>query len=275
MVVEVFVKQLDGCSYMPGGFNCTAASGAMAAYRGSQGRVHLTSCQVRTETGDRSGGTNLTQIDAVLRHHGVVGKIYRPITAALLTDLIETGKYGVIIQVLYAPLSGTPYDCWSGRFKGNHAMYISGPGARAGTWRVADPGADGRRAGIPRGYQDIPIALMLTAAARLDIGGRPLGAGKVYAYLTPPDPKPTTPTPHRASITIARTSLWNDQTKRWTYNGPNALPTGTRLEVRGRQFPKGGQRCYPVTAGTYSDQHGTSKYAGYYVPVKNVRILPG
>jgi hypothetical protein len=275
VTAEIFVKQLDGCTYCSGGLNCTCASEAMWLYRATQERVHLTSCAVRTETGDRVGGTNLSQVDAVSRHHGVTtGRIYRPISSGLLTDLTETGRYGFIIQVLYAVISGTKYDCWSGRFKGNHAMYVSGPGAKIGTWRVADPGADGRRPEIPHGYQEIPFALMLAAAARLDIGGHPLGAGKAYAYLTPPDPVAVAGvTPHEKAITTARTALWNDSTKRWTFNGPNALPTGTRLEVRGRQYPKGGQKTYPVTSGPYSAANGTSKYAGYYVPVKATKLL--
>ncbi len=271
MVAEVFVKQLDGCKYCSGGLNCTAASGAMAAFRGSAGRVVLSACQVRAETGDKQGGTNLSQIDAVLRHHGVVGRIYRPIAAATFVALMETGRYGAIIQISYRAIAGTAYDCFGGKFRGNHAEYISAPGPGE-TWRVGDPGADGRRAGIPRGYQNIPISLMLRAAAQLDIGGRALGTGLVYAYLTPADVV-TVPTPHRGSVVTVATSLWNDQTKRWVFNGPNALKVGTALEIRARQFPKGGQACYPVTSGSYSEQHGTSKYAGYYVPVTHVRIV--
>lgn len=268
MTYEIFVKQLDGCGYMAGGYNCTCASDAMWLFRASQGRVHTTSCAIRTATGDRSGGTNLTQVDAVNDRLGVAGgRIYRPITAAALSGLIATGRYGAIIQVLYAPLSGSPFDCWSGRFKGNHAMYISGPGAKSGTWRVADPGADGRRAGIPRGYQDIPAALMFTAAARLDLGGHELGTGKAYVYMTPPDPD-TVPSPHRGAFTIKPTSLWNDTTHRWAYNGPNAVPVGTKLEIRGKIFWKGGRSCYPVSSGSYA-----TNYPGYYVPVPNVRIV--
>jgi len=268
MVYEVFVRQLDGCSFMSGGFNCTCASDAMWLYRASQGRVHTSSCAIRTATGDRSGGTNLSQVQAVNAKLGVSGgRIYRPMTDDLFAQLIATGRYGAIIQVSYAPISGTRYDCWSGHFKGNHAMYVSGPGAASGTWRVADPGADGRRPGIPHGYQDMPAALVLQAAARLDIGGRQLGTGKVYAYFTPADPV-TVPTPHRGAVVTHATSLWNDTTKRWTFNGPNAIKVGTKLEIRSRQFPKGGQACYPVTEGSYA-----ANYPGYYVPVKNVRIV--
>jgi hypothetical protein len=265
---EIFVKQLDGCGYMPGGFNCTCASDAMWLYRASQGRIHTGSCAIRTATGDRSGGTNLSQVEAVNEKLGVTGgKIYRPMTDDLFAQLIGTGRYGAIIQVSYAPLSGTKYDAWSGRFKGNHAMYVSRPGDKAGTWRVADPGADGRRAGIPLGYQDIPTTLMLQAAARLDIGGRVLGTGKVYAYFTPPDPV-TVPSPHHGAVVTHATSLWNDVTKRWTFNGPNQIKVGTKLEIRSKRFPKGGVSCYPVTQGSYADN-----YPGYYVPAKNVRIV--
>lgn len=267
MVYEVFVRQLDGCTYMGGGFNCTCASEAMWLYRASQGRVHLTSCQVRTETGDRSGGTNLTQVDAVSRHHGITGgRIYRPISATLLESLVATGKYGFIIQVLYLPLSNTPFDCWSGNFKGNHAMYVSGPGAKPGTWRVADPGADGRRQGIPTGYQDIPSNLMLKAAAMLDIGGRALGGGKAYVYATPPDPVAVAGLSPRYHATVIHpTSVWNNGSKKWVYSGANAIKAGTALIVRSATYVKGGKPCYPIDVTS-------PNYAGYYVPKENVKL---
>lgn len=270
-MVDIFVKQLDGCTYCSGGLNCTCASGAMAAYRASQGRVHMTACQVRQATGDRSGGTNLSQIDAVLQGHGIHGKIYRPISAALFTQMIASGRYGAIIQVLYAALAGSPFDCWSGRFTGNHAMYISGPGAKPGTWRVADPGADGRRAGIPRGFQDIPIALMLAGAARLDIGGHALGVGKVYAYLTPADPvaagapKPPSLAPSYRAVVSKPTSLWNIGRKRWVYGGANSIKPGTTLIVRTATYTFDGVPCYPVA-------RESPHYAGYFVPKAHVKL---
>ena len=48
MVAELFVKQLDGCSYPvnhttpSGGFNCTCATEAMWLYRASGGKIILT-----------------------------------------------------------------------------------------------------------------------------------------------------------------------------------------------------------------------------------------
>lgn len=280
-MVDTFVKQLDGCDFpvngiVPsGGFNCTCAVEAMWLFRASRGTVHETSCDVRRLTGDHVDGTNLTQMEAVSHHFGITGGVvYKPATSALFTQLIATGRYGAHLQGSYSALRGTRYDCFFGNFRGNHDWYVSGPGSRAGTWRVGDPGADGRHHGLvaaPDGYQDIPISTMLIAASRLDVGGHQLGAGKVYAYLTPPDAFPAT-SHSKAAVTVA-TSLWNDTTKRWVFNGPNRLAVGTKLEIRGRQFPKGGVACYPVTDGTYALANHTSKYAGYYVPVSHVKVL--
>lgn len=259
------MKQLDGCTYVSGGLNCTCAVHAMWMFRSSQGRVNMTSCAVRRETGDKSGGTHLGQMEPISRAHGITGgKVYRPIAATTLTSLLETGRYGAHVQGSYRAISRTPYDCFQGSFNGNHDWYVSGP-STGSTWRTADPGADGRRQGIPQGYQDIPIALLIKAAGMLDIGGRQLGQGRVYAYITPPDPLP--PVAHYAGVVTRPTPLWNDQTKRWVYNGANNIPKGTKLELRGKQYPKGGTATYPVTCGSYA-----CNYPGYYVPVANASI---
>ena len=263
-VVDIFVRQLDGCTYVYGGLNCTCAVHAMWMFRASQGRVNVTACSVRRETGDKSGGTHLGQMEPISRAHGITGGVvYRPIAATTLVDLLETGRYGAHVQGSYSAFAGTQYDCFPG-FRGNHDWYVSGP-STGSTWRVGDPGADGRRAGIPKGYQDIPIALMLRAAALLDVGGRTLGTGKVYAYITPPDP--AKPSDHYGALTTRGTPLWNDSTQRWVYNGTNNIPKGTKLELRGKQFPKGGTATYPVTCGSYA-----CNYPGYYVPVANVKL---
>jgi len=265
-MVDIFVKQLDGCSYVSGGLNCTCACHAMWLYRASQGKIKLSACAVRAKTGDRSGGTHLGQMEAISKSYGITaGRVYRPISTASAKSLILTGRYGTHWQGSYSVFADTPYDCFRGRFRGNHDWYVSGPGTKAGTYRVADPGADGRASGIPSGYQDIPISLMEAAAARLDLGGRMLGSGLVYAYFTPPDPVPTAP--HYASTVTRATALWNDATQRWTFNGTAAIKVGTKLEVRAKQFPKGGVATYPVTCGTYA-----CNYPGYYVPVKNVKL---
>jgi hypothetical protein len=87
-----------------------------------------------------------------------------------------------------------------------------------------------------------------------------------YARIKPP--KVSVPVlNHFAATVISPTSLWNDVTKKWVYNGTNNVKVGTRLEVRGAQYVKGGLKCNPITQGKYS-----SNYNGYYVPSKNIRL---
>lgn len=263
-MVDTFVTQFDGCNYLvdgkpSGGKNCTMACEAMYLYRASAGKIVLTSCQCRMRSGDRYGGTHLGQAEEISKDFGITtGKVYRPLGASVALDLLATGRYGCIWQGSNAPFIGTPYDASNGRFSGNHAWYVSGPGSTPKTLRVADPQRLAR-------YQDIPIDLMLRAAARLDLGDGLLGTGKVYCYFTPPDPIP--PVAHYKATVSTATSLWNDATGRWVYNGANAIKAGTRLEVRRKQFPKGGVATYPVSCGTYA-----CNYPGYYVPVKNVKL---
>lgn len=192
MVYERFVKQLDGCSYVSGSNNCTAASTAMWLYRASQGKVVTTSCAVRRLTGDTSGGLNLRQIVPVAAHYGLTGTLWLPGDFDKLRELILTGRYGAIVQIGYSQIAGSPYDCFSGRFRGGHAVYVSRGSSY--TAHEGDPGADGRRADVPDGYQNMPWALLERAAAALPLSpsgptlGQEFGSGKVYAYLTPRDP---------------------------------------------------------------------------------------
>lgn len=192
MTYERFVKQLDGCTYCSGGLNCSCACEAMWLYRASQGRIKTTACAVRRATGDRVEGTNLEQMANVSASRGLTGTLYRPATFRKVRQLVQTGRYGAIIQVGYSAIAGTDYDCFGGSFRGGHAMYLSRGTDKYG--HVADPGADGRRPTIPEGYQDIPWALLENAAGHLPLNDSGLtladahGSGFVYAYLTPADP---------------------------------------------------------------------------------------
>src|SRR5690242_1205105 len=227
MSTNLFVKQLDGCTYMSGGFNCTAASEAMWLYRASQGRIHESSCQVRTETGDRSGGLTLEEAQAVSVKHGITGgRLYKPTDFSILKTLLLTHRYGAIVQIGYSVIAGTALDCFDGGFRGGHAVFVRDGGTYAS---VGDPGADGRRPSIPSGWQAYSWSILAKAAAALPLGnGSVLGAGKVYAYMTPADPVSVAPT-YTATVMKAGTRLWNDATKRWVYS----LAVGTRLTVRG------------------------------------------
>jgi len=141
VVNEIFTKQLDGCTYCSGGLNCTCACHSMWLYRASQGRIVHTACTIRRMTHDTVGGTNLRQMDAIAKAQGITtGKLYLPATFDLVAGLIETGRYGAHVQISYRRISGTPYDCFHGEFKGNHDYYVSAP-APGDFWRVGDPGA--------------------------------------------------------------------------------------------------------------------------------------
>jgi hypothetical protein len=259
-MVDTFVTQFDDCNYLvdgkpSGGKNCTCACHAMWLFRASGGKIKLSSCQCRMRTGDRFGGTHLGQMEQISKEFGITtGKVYRPLAVNVAIDLLLTGRYGSHWQGSNAPYVGTPYDASRGRFFGNHDWYISGPGTAPKTFRAADPQ---RLAG----YRDIPIELMVRSAARLDMGDGLLGPGKVYCYFTPPDPIP--PVTHYKAIVSKTTQVYNDSTGQWVYK----LPVGTKLEVRGKQFPKGGVATYPVTCGTYACEK-----PGYYVPVDRVKL---
>lgn len=190
MVYEIFVPQLvrtgaSLCTLCGGktmnGLNCTTASMAMWLYRASQGRVRTDACHVRDLTDDCVGGTNLTQMEAVAAHYGITGgKKYQPIDFNQVVAWVKTGRYGAILDILYAPLTETAYDRFHDSFFGNHAIFLSGPGKTSTTLRTGDPGAVG--------YVDIPISLLKTAAGKLDLGGHTVGYGKCYAYVGPADP---------------------------------------------------------------------------------------
>lgn len=277
-MVDTFVKQLDGCNYLvngqpSGGFNCTCAAHAMWLFRASGGKIRISSCFCRQMTGDRSGGTHLGQMEQISIRYGITGgRVYRPIGTTVLKQLIATGRYGSHINVYYDAISGGIFDCFKNRFHGNHDLYISGPGTKPGTWRVADPGADGRAAGIHTGYADYPIDLVLRAAALLDVSDsdepyRALGSGRAYVYLTPPDPIVIPTNHHRARVVKAH-KLWNDQSQKWVWE----QSVGTLLEVRGKGYPKGGALCFPVTDGPCAAAAGTSDRAGYYFPTSMVKL---
>ena len=193
MVREIFVKQLDGCTYVPGGKNCTCAAHAMWLFRASQGRITRTSCSVRRQTNDTVGGTSLRQMKTVSDQQGIPGGVlWLPGRFDKLVELVRTGRYAAHVNVGYGVLAGTRWDCFEGAFRGAHDTFLSVGDSDSG--RLGDPGADARRAGIPKGYQDIPWDLLERAAGALPLvaGGPTLaqehGSGSVYAYLTPADP---------------------------------------------------------------------------------------
>ena len=262
MVYERFVKQLDGCTYCSGGLNCNCASEAMWLWRASQGKIATSSCDVRRRTGDKAGGTNLEQIEQVSLGYGITtGRVYKPIMATALFDMVRNGR-GAVLQIGYSVIAGTRFDCFDGRFRGGHSLYLS---RVDGSYTyAADPGADGRRSSIPRGFQSYPTSLLIKAAGalQLSVGGQTVnqryGLGRAFAYVTPQDPPTASPSYH--AVVTKTTKLWNPSTQKWVYS----LPPNTQLIVRGAGYTMDGVLCHPV--------QGPAPYSGYFVPKANIRL---
>jgi hypothetical protein len=221
-MVDAFVKQLDGCTYVVdgvancGGKNCTCAGHAMWMYHVSQGRVKMTSCEVRRDTGDRAGGTNLHQMQDVSDKHGVArGTLWAPGRFDDMRRLAMTNLYIIHAGIGYGPLVGTPNDCFGGGFRGAHDIVIKGA-SLAGV-RYGDGGADRRRAGIPSGWQTMSWSKLrqCTNALPLEANGPTLaqdyGDGYVFALISPRDaiPEVTRWRVHIDAPDPPRFWLWN------------------------------------------------------------------
>lgn len=188
MAYEPFVKQLDGSRFQ--GTNCNCASDAMLVRKATGGRKMPTASIIRKLTNDTFGGTNLRQVHDVNRaHYGLRSVLLQPTSWDDLMARARNGRY-FILQLRYQPLRYTRFDCFRNNFGDNHSIFVIGMNAD-GTLRAADPGADGRYKGCPKGYQNYPQSLLKEAAGKLDLSGlgtsayRPLGVGKAYALLGP------------------------------------------------------------------------------------------
>lgn len=178
-----------------GWLNCTPTSFAMAMEKATLGRVRMTGCDVRKQTGDLSGGTMLSQCAAVAHKHGVEVEVHAgsgvvsPFTVAIW---LHNGR-GVVAQGNTSALINTPFRSTQGGV--NHAVYINeGRGWKQtgdGKWYpsevlVYDPAADGRKRAyhVDQGPSWWPWSVALAFFAALKPWGdndpRRLGLGKVY-----------------------------------------------------------------------------------------------
>jgi hypothetical protein len=173
---------LSGVSADPlGGNNCTCYSAAMAADYDTLGAVKTTGRRIRELTGDKIGGTNLAQVDTVLRDQFKVNLDTRyRLPWAEFDRRIRQGQ-GAILQGWYAPIRDSRFR-GSETFGENHAIFV-GPG-----YVVMDPLCDGRRPGIYRYHGEAyPPALLKEFAGQLLLAEKPerrLGNGFVYASFT-------------------------------------------------------------------------------------------
>jgi hypothetical protein len=198
-----FIKQLDGSRYA--GTNCTVASSCMAAIRHRRGsnppgtaQWYPTPSYVRYRMGDTSGGTNLQQNDSIFyRYWGINMEVRYKLGWSMFRTKIKAGQ-AAVLQGGYDVVRLTRFS-GSSNFYGNHAVYVNevryNSTARRYEYKVGDPLCDGRRSGIPRGYQWWPESLLKSFAGRLMVGSYRLGIGYVYAMFTrDTEVTPTAPT---------------------------------------------------------------------------------
>jgi hypothetical protein len=124
-----------------------------------------------------SPGLNLPQVAAVAsRYYGVYMDLQIGSQRVTFAEYERRRKAGqpTIIQVGYAPIAASKYNAGRG-FRGNHAIAET-------THATYDPLADGRAAGVFRHNGTVyDRNIIKTAAGMLDIGGRRVGYGYVWA----------------------------------------------------------------------------------------------
>jgi hypothetical protein len=173
---------LDGRKADPrGGTNCTCYSAEMAADYDTLGKVRPSGERIRNLTHDFIGGTNLAQIDAVLRTNFDVDLDTRYRLPWAEFERRNRKGEGAILQGWYAPLRDSRFK-GSETFGENHAIFVA-PGLVA-----MDPLCDGRRNGIYRFKgEPYPATLLKEFAGQLLLAEKPerrLGNGWVYAAFT-------------------------------------------------------------------------------------------
>lgn len=160
------VNQLDGS--IDAGRNCGCAVAAMAVEQATCNRARPTAAQVRTHVKNPDGSIyhgplSINQIrDVVVGTYKQHVEVRYGMALSAFSATISSGRGGVI-AIDYSPFVGTRFDCFRGQFGGDHFLWAADRNPD-GTWKIADPGADGRAPGIPRGYQAIPDALIRRAA---------------------------------------------------------------------------------------------------------------
>lgn len=232
---------------------CTSLSFAVGIDRATLGRIRISGCQVRDETGDYIGGTTIEQNAAVALSHGVKVDIHTgpgvasPYQVALA---LQAGR-GVAAAGNLSAVIGTAHQ--SNGVRVNHNVWLNE--VRGGTIGkpdavfVYDHAANGRHAPwgtSAQGPEWWPWSLALAFFAALrpastDGGttGSLLGAGKVYAGIFP-DTEPhfwskfggvaTSPYPDvttgKAGSTDAQRRLRGGPGFEYKPAGPKLLPVG-------------------------------------------------
>jgi hypothetical protein len=188
-------EQLDGSKYQSLNCGCCVTTDQILFEHRctdpgfTRGPWPPTGPRIRTLTGDTSGGTNLAQNDAVATDYYDcnLDVRYRLPWADVLEWLAE--GYFVSLSISYSAIKD-PYR-GSATFMGNHQIGMLGPIQNVTCWDF-DPLYDGRRSGIPKGEQRVPLSMLKTAAGQLFFPSRTGGyrlaeryPGTAYAAKNP------------------------------------------------------------------------------------------
>lgn len=181
--------------------NCSPASVAMGISKSSRHTHNPDDCTLRRLTGDTTGGTTLSQFEAITRRYGVEMEVRtggRACTPVYAAGQLHDGR-GFALQGDAGQLVGTRFRSTAGRV--NHCVWANeGRGWHAdpnghlipSEVLVYDPAADGKLSSFgrrARGPAWWPWGLVLQFASHLHPWGegdnRTLGPGKFYAALFP------------------------------------------------------------------------------------------
>ncbi|HKY59400.1 MAG TPA: hypothetical protein VJP59_00165 [Gemmatimonadota bacterium] len=216
---------------------------------------------------DRTGGTNLAQMDAVAKQHYAfdIDVRYGLAWEAFLNELAKTR--GASLSVYYEPIRRSSFR-GSYTFKTNHQIFVGGVDrARGVLTGVIDPLADGRLTSsgrVFRGPADYPISLLKNAAGQLNLatsGYRALGQGKCYVGFSRATGE--APASWRVSIAPGATiriytlgaggciQSWKDQA--WGTNGSSA-PCNAPVSRKTCSGSSSATTAY-VTAGAFAGKH--------------------
>jgi len=264
----IFKPQIGDPTTNLDGYICTLESGAMGLDVVSGGKINVWGGNLipycgRSKSDIIAHGTNLYNVKKAWAHWGQ-DKHYEIRAGLTWYSLLNDLKAGYWVE-----LQGD-YDQFSlasrcqDSFRGPHAIILGPEFTASGTYILSgDP--------LCKTFKYLPAKQLRAYAEKLGKQNWSPWRGQIFYARFKPAAGVVVAAHYSAAVSLP-TSLWNDGTKKWVYNNPagpadNRVKVGTRLEVRPVHFAKGGVDCYPITSGTFS-----KNYAGYYVPVKNVKL---
>lgn len=187
------ITQLDGSAFA--GSNCAPTSWAnmlvsqQRGHRPAKGSPWYPSGRsLRNQSGDTSGGITPSLLDyTVNRVYGIDNEV-RIATLATVQQHLDDG-YAMVVLLDYSAISAAGMSGSPG-FGGAHSITVVGTKVVNGTvrWLDGDPLYDGRRAGIPKGWQWIDRSVILRAAQDLSLGNgmtvrQQYGPGMLYVVF--------------------------------------------------------------------------------------------